>query len=225
MAHTRRACFIGAVLTIAWSACGGEAFRESSSNGSGGTSSASGPSSGTGASSGCDLSAPCFPEGATCSDGSCCPCIYECRQGAWDVQACAGCAGPSCPYDELPATGAACDICSDAIGCQYEDCAAGGTLTMSCVGGMWQMDAVTTCDPPPPCGPDPGSPPCPRGTVCVEATITAGPTSTVNYSCEQNPCSPQLTSCACAQPLCDAVNAPFCIEATPRIVHCDNGAQ
>jgi hypothetical protein len=125
----------------------------------------------------------------------------------------------------MPVSGAPCDVCADGIGCAYEDCAGQGSVTMSCVNGMWKTDAATPCEAPPPCGADQGSPPCPAGTICVEATITVGPTSSVIYSCEANPCAPNPTNCSCAQPLCDAANAPLCIEATPQLVHCDNGAQ
>jgi len=178
----------------------------------------------------CAQGEPCFGEGDSCTDNGCCPCAYECHDGKWEMEACAGCAAPECPV-VLPEQGQACDGCSAPTGdCLYEDCSAGGTLTARCVADAtssartWQLEAVE-CPASPPCGADPGAPTCATGQVCVQATITVGPMSSVSFTCADNPCTPSPTSCACAQSLCVAANAPMCIEASPVLVQCDNGAQ
>jgi hypothetical protein len=210
----RGAFFIS--LAFGWAACGDTTERSTGSSGTGGPE--------------CRTGSACFPDGATCTDGSCCPCQYRCEDGSWEVEACAGCAAPECPA-VAPADGDACDSCSAPTDpCSYELCDGPGIVTARCLAyaespdRVWQIEA-TACTPAPPCGEDPSAPPCPEGQLCVEAEVVAGPSSTVTYSCEDNPCHTSGTSCDCAAALCAATAAPMCVSATPRVVQCTNGAQ
>jgi hypothetical protein len=214
------------ILSMAWLGCG-ESFHDRSSGSGGSATTSSGTagntSSGTGGAGSCGQGA-CGIEGDTCSDDVCCPCIWECRSGQWEIQACAGCAEPTCGYD-VPAEGQACGQCSTPPHCDYEDCDGAGVVSATCTPeGKWTLD-TEVCVAAPPCGPDPGSEPCPSGKICVKASYSTGPTNTVEYSCEDNPCSPFPTSCDCAVSICQTLNAPLCVSATPRTISCDNGGQ
>lgn len=212
---------LGSVL--AWMACDGDRNRADDDG-------SSSSSNGTGASSGgCVEGAACFGEGTTCTDDGCCPCVYECSGGQWVQQGCAGCAQPGCP-SEPPVDGAPCDLCSTQPECSYEQCEGAGMSHAECAPNgdnpqrMWTVIAES-CEPAPPCGAEPTAAACPEGDVCVIAEITVGPSSMTTYSCAPNPCSPFVTSCDCAQSLCVAADAPLCVDATPRTIHCNNGAQ
>jgi hypothetical protein len=119
----------------------------SGSGGSGGSGAVSGGGGGgfggaagvAGSGGECASGHPCGPEGNTCVDSDCCPCMYECQRGVWQMTACAGCAPPSCP-PEPPVNGDWCGGCSSAVGvsCGYDQCPAGSTVA-TCDGQYWEV--------------------------------------------------------------------------------------
>lgn len=204
-------------------------FRSTGGSGGNPTTTSNGTTSnGTGGTTACIDGGACTLEGSTCADSACCPCIYECRGGAWTIQACAGCPEPACPFDP-PLDGAPCGECSSPSFCSYERCDLGGIMDATCLvspggTGQWRVESIM-CEPPPPCGDDPMAPPCLETELCVIAEVTVGPTTQVSYACQPNPCIPFPTSCDCAVFLCQQTNAQLCVDASPRHVLCTNGGQ
>jgi hypothetical protein len=103
----------------------------------------------------------CSVAGQTCDYASGSPCggvTATCAGGAWNVSSgqdggacCDGsscCAAITCPPSP-PTAGAACAAeppCDPTIACQYPaPCDATATLTATCPGGTWQLDAPTDC--------------------------------------------------------------------------------
>jgi hypothetical protein len=225
--HGRTRLFLMLTVALA-SACGGSSTSNdgdgvSGSGGQGASGGAGGQGASGGAGSGCQPGTFCASEGATCSDGGCCPCEYVCRDHQWTMSACAGCAGPSCP-DAAPTNGAPCYVCSDAPVCDYQECTGAGSVHATCDGSTWTIE-TTPCEEPPPCGDEANAAPCPEGQLCVAAEVVVGPMSTITYSCENNPCPPAPTTCDCAVALCQATAAPLCDAASDVLVQCTNGAQ
>ncbi|MBL8739617.1 MAG: hypothetical protein JNK04_00940 [Myxococcales bacterium] len=130
----------------------------------------------------------CDPELGTCGYVDDCgsDVTASCEDGEWvvDIGSCNPPPPGDCPA-QVPAAG---DPCDPEVGsCQYaDDC--GQTITASCNGATWEVDPVSSCNPPPPCPitlPAEGDP-CeltpggtPRGctydveTACGPATATA----------------------------------------------------
>lgn len=92
-----------------------------------------------------------FPEGTTCSFGTCNAVIAECTKGVWRFGTNVGTA-PSCPSD-FPQTGAACPTCFPAdLSCNYgsTDCSLPDASTnrsvASCPKGVWEIETFPCSD-------------------------------------------------------------------------------
>ena len=236
---TRHGLFVGAsaataLLLASLLGCGndfvaGAGGNGGSSSGNGGSSSSSGnggssSGSGGGGATPCVDQGECHQEGATCGDGACCPCTYKCQDGVWQMEGCAGCAEPLCPF-EIPIDGNPCDRCGPAE-CAYEQCDGLGQVTASCDGDSdkptWSLK-VASCPAAPPCGAEPSAPPCQPGKLCVLTEITSSGNTAIAYHCADNPCAPAVTTCDCAQSVCAELDAPTCLEASPVELECQGG--
>jgi hypothetical protein len=139
--------------------------------GSGGSMSGGAAGSGGGGSGPCVVGGVCGPESSTCTDGACCPCVYTCRDGTWQMTACAGCAAPGCPVDP-PAHGQTCGNCADPVGqlCTWDLCSTGAAARYSgvCNGQTWDVQAE----------------PCTSGGCCQDDS-QCGSLICVNTICKQ----------------------------------------
>ena len=144
---------------------GGVAGSAGVGGGTGGTG-----AGGTSGGAGCTQGGACAPEGATCTDHDCCPCLYECKGGRWQMTACAGCVGPTCP-PTVPRNGESCDACQHPVGtpCHYDQCPT-VSFQATCDGMKWSVTTLP-CMTPGCCSAD-GQ--CGPGQICV-STICKTP--------------------------------------------------
>jgi hypothetical protein len=145
---------------LALPACGSDVSTGGSGgnggSGTGGTGSGSAGTGGTGGGPvGCPLSEPvvgtpcALPADQSCIYGTCCPPLYRCNEGVWQVLL-PPCVPPApCPSTP-PATGDACNVCFQDSPCTYDRCGTGqGIITATCTEtGSWFAE-TTTCPPPP----------------------------------------------------------------------------
>ena len=223
-------CLGSVVLACVWIACGSDTtFEQSVGSGGSGATSGNRGSTGNGGNTGsCLEGSSCNVEGSSCTDESCCPCSYTCSNGHWLMAGCANCVPPTCP-DTPPTDGTLCSYCGDPIGSlqlrglrdarRHRRHSPTTRRRQLHVGGRLAGGRRTSVRA------DPTDAQCPDGQLCVEAEVVVGPTSTVTYSCETNPCSPGATTCDCATVACQQTNAPLCVTADPRVVSCTNGGQ